>query len=133
MSGLSLGFSNPVGTWGVLDMCLCLGGGGVGGEGGDVCMRHGQGFGHGSVSTSPAIMKCSVSHPAGPHSRHSQKNGKSGTHYWGRDVSTHFAPQFVIAVTAPTLVNCIVWVHKESNRPLVSHQLVVSQVNQVPY
>ena len=31
MRGLGLGFTNDVGTWGVLDVCLCLGGGGVGG------------------------------------------------------------------------------------------------------
>ena len=29
------GFSNPLGTWGVLDMCLCFGCGGVGGVGGE--------------------------------------------------------------------------------------------------
>ena len=29
---LGLGFTNPVGTGGVLDVCLCLGCGGVGGE-----------------------------------------------------------------------------------------------------
>ena len=29
---LGLGFANPVGTGGVLDMCLCFGCGGVGGE-----------------------------------------------------------------------------------------------------
>ena len=32
MRGLGLGFTNPVGTGGVLDVCLCLGCGGVGGE-----------------------------------------------------------------------------------------------------
>ena len=32
MRGLGLGFTNPVGTWGVLDVCLCLICGGVGGE-----------------------------------------------------------------------------------------------------
>ena len=31
---LGLGFTNPVGTGGVLDMCLCFGCGGVGGVGG---------------------------------------------------------------------------------------------------
>ena len=31
MSELSLGFTNPVGIGGVLDMCLCFGCGGVGG------------------------------------------------------------------------------------------------------
>ena len=33
MRRLGLGFTNPVGTGGVLDMCLCLGWGGVCGEG----------------------------------------------------------------------------------------------------
>ena len=32
MRGLGLGFTNPVGTGGVLDVCLCLGCSGVGGE-----------------------------------------------------------------------------------------------------
>ena len=32
MRELCLGFTNPVGTGGVLDMCLCFGCGGVGGE-----------------------------------------------------------------------------------------------------
>ena len=32
MRGLGLGFTNPVGTWGVLDVYLCFGCGGVGGE-----------------------------------------------------------------------------------------------------
>ena len=34
MRGLGLGFTNPVGTVGVLDVCLCFGCGGVGGVGG---------------------------------------------------------------------------------------------------
>ena len=33
--GLGLGFTNLVGTGGVLDMCLCFGCGGVGGVGGE--------------------------------------------------------------------------------------------------
>ena len=33
--GLGLGFTNPVGTGEVLDVCLCLGCGGVGGLGGE--------------------------------------------------------------------------------------------------
>ena len=36
MWALGLGFKNPVGTWGVRDVCLCCGGvegGGVGGQG----------------------------------------------------------------------------------------------------
>ena len=32
MRELGLGFTNPVGTGGVLDMCLCFSCGGVGGE-----------------------------------------------------------------------------------------------------
>ena len=32
---LGLGFTNPVGIGGVLDMCLCFGCGGVGGVGGE--------------------------------------------------------------------------------------------------
>ena len=56
MRGLGLGFTKPVRTMGVLDVCLCLGGGGVGGEwvgawtmvwrGGVmfVCVRCGSGF-----------------------------------------------------------------------------------------
>ena len=32
MRGLGLGFTNPVGTEEVLNVCLCLGCGGVGGE-----------------------------------------------------------------------------------------------------
>ena len=34
MRGLGLVFTNPVGTWGLLDVCLCFGCGGVGGVGG---------------------------------------------------------------------------------------------------
>ena len=53
---LGLGFTHPVGTAGVLDMCLCFGCGGVGGEwvggldqgreqwGGVVCVRCESGF-----------------------------------------------------------------------------------------
>ena len=35
MRELGFGFTNPVGTGGVLDMCLCFGCGGVGGVGGE--------------------------------------------------------------------------------------------------
>ena len=35
MRELGLGFTNPVGTGGVLYMCLCFGCGGVGGVGGE--------------------------------------------------------------------------------------------------
>ena len=44
--------------------------------------------GPGLVSTSPAFVNSSASHPAGPHA---QKNGKSGTPCWGRGGSTQFA------------------------------------------
>ena len=63
----------------------------------------------GLVSTSPAFVSNSASHPAGPHGRHAQKNGKSGPHYWGRGGSTQFAQQLDSAVTAPPLVGCVVW------------------------
>ena len=36
MRELGLGFTNPVGTGGVLDMCLCFGCCGVGGVGGEL-------------------------------------------------------------------------------------------------
>ena len=35
MRELGLGFTNPLGIGGVLDMCLCFGCGGVGGDGGE--------------------------------------------------------------------------------------------------
>ena len=43
MRELGLGFTNPLGTGGVLDMCLCFGYGGVGGVG------RGLGQGSGAV------------------------------------------------------------------------------------
>ena len=39
MRGLSFGFTNPLGTGRVLDVCLCFGCGGVGGVGGSVEMK----------------------------------------------------------------------------------------------
>ena len=45
MRGFGLGFTNPVGTGGVWDVCLCFGCVGVGGV-------DGGGFGHGSGSGS---------------------------------------------------------------------------------
>ena len=142
MRELGLGFTNPLGTGGVLDMCLCFGCGGVGGVGRGlgqgsgavgwcyVCVRCESGFslcrwqvqvsvycawripahlrctqcsillhlmdicfltciclwqisqiqtflfkvvGPGLVSTSPAFVSSSASHPASPHGRHAQK------------------------------------------------------------
>ena len=37
------------------------------------------------------------------------KNGKLGSHCWGRGGSTQFAQQLESAVTAPPLVDCVVW------------------------
>ena len=68
--------------------------------------------GPGLVSTSPAFVSSSASHPAGPHGRHAKKNGKSGPHCWGRGGSTQFAQQLETTVTAPPLVGCVVWSHK---------------------
>ena len=60
------------------------------------------------VLTSLAFMRRSVRHPAGPRGWLA-KIGKSGLNHWGWEVSTQFAWQFVIAVTAPPLVVCVVW------------------------
>ena len=65
--------------------------------------------GPGLVSTSPAFVSSSASHPAGPYGQHAQKNGKSGPHCWGRGGSTQFAQQLETTVTAPPLVGCVVW------------------------
>ena len=43
MRDLGLGFTNPVGTGGVLDMCVCFGFGGVGGLGVDSVVGLDQG------------------------------------------------------------------------------------------
>ena len=59
--------------------------------------------GPGLVSTSPAFVSSSASHPAGPHGLHTQK-----TVNWGREGSTQFAQQFESAVTAPPLGGCVV-------------------------
>ena len=58
----------------------------------------------GLVSTSPAFVSNSASHPACPHGRHAQNNGKSGPHCWGRGGSTQFAQQLESAETNPSLV-----------------------------
>ena len=62
--------------------------------------------GPGLVSTSPAFVSNSASHPgmAGM-----PKKGKSGPHCWGRGGSTQFAQQLESTVTAPPLVGCVVW------------------------
>ena len=75
--------------------------------------------GPGNVSTSPAFVSSSASHPEGPHGRHVQ-NGKSGPHCWWRGGSTQFAQQLETAVTAPQLVGCVVW----SPSHVLSHLLL---------
>ena len=65
--------------------------------------------GPGLVSTSPALVSNSASHPAGSAWPACLKNGKSGPHCWGRGGSTQFAQQLESAVTAPPLVGCVVW------------------------
>ena len=60
--------------------------------------------GPGLVSTSPAFVSNSASHPAGPHGRHAQKTVNRGG-------STQFAQQLEFAVTALPLVGCVVWSH----------------------
>ena len=62
--------------------------------------------GPGLVSTSPAFVRSSASHPEGPHGRLAQK-----TVYRAPKGSTQFAQQFVTAVTAPPIVGCVVWSH----------------------
>ena len=47
-----------------------------------VCVVVGPGF----ISTSPAFTRSRASHPAGQHGRLAQKNSKSGSHCWGREV-----------------------------------------------
>ena len=54
------------------------------------------------------FMRSSARHPAGPHGRLAQ-NSQTGSHCWGREVSTQFAQQFVTAMTTPPLVSCFVW------------------------
>ena len=67
MRELGLGFTNLVGTWGVLHMCLCFGCGGV--VSGRCLFKV---VGPGLVSISPAFVSSSASHPAGPHGRHAK-------------------------------------------------------------
>ena len=56
MRELGLGFTNPVGTGGVLDMCLCFGCGGMGGVGGGV--GRGLGPGSGAVGWCYVCVRC---------------------------------------------------------------------------
>ena len=58
MRELGLGFTNPVGTGGMLDMCLCFGCGGVGGVGGE--WGRGLGQGSGAVGWCYVCVRCEV-------------------------------------------------------------------------
>ena len=61
----------------------------------------------GLVSTSPASVSSSASHPAGPHGRHAKKTVNRAPIARGRGGSTQFAQQLESAVTAPPLVGCV--------------------------
>ena len=94
------------GVGGVCDMCMCLARGGVGGEGGEWMRELGLGFltciclwqisqiqtflfrvvGPGLVSTPPAFVSNSASHPEGPHGRHAQKTVNRAPNAGGGEV-----------------------------------------------
>ena len=76
--------------------------------------------GPGLVSTSPAFVSSSASHPAGLHGRHAQKIG------WGGP--TQFAQQLESTVTAPPLVDCVVW----SMNVLRTSHLKPNSIGRVP-
>ena len=65
--------------------------------------------GPGLVSTSPAFVSSSASHPAGAHDRHAQKTVNRAPIAGGGGGSTQFAQQLETTVTAPPLVGCVVW------------------------
>ena len=71
----------------------------------------------GLVSTSPAFVSNSASHPAGPHGRHAQKTVNRAP-LLGAGSSIQFAQQLEFAVTAPPLVGCVVWSQRDSTAPL---------------
>ena len=78
--------------------------------------------GPGLVSTSPAFVSSSASHPAGPHGRHAQKTVNRAPIAGGRGGSTQFAQQLETTVTAPPLVGCVVWSHCcHPPRHLINH------------
>ena len=74
--------------------------------------------GPGFVSTSPAFMRGSTSHPAAGMADLPKKTVNRDLHYWWREVLTEFAQQFVSAVTAPPRVGCVVLsLHQTSHAP----------------
>ena len=73
----------------------------------------------GLVSTSPALMRSSASHPSGQHDRLAQKNGK----LLGRVVSAQFVQRIVIESAG---VCCVVWSHKSGIHPSPCHTLTAA-------
>ena len=65
--------------------------------------------GPGLVSTSPAFVSSSASHPAGPHGRHAQKTVNRAPIAGGGGVRHNLHKQLETTVTAPPLVGCVVW------------------------
>ena len=72
--------------------------------------------GSGLVSTSPAFVSSSASHPAGPHDRHAQKTVNRAPIAGGGEVRHNLQQQLESTVTAPPLVGCVVWsIHHRSS------------------
>ena len=102
MRELGMGFTNPVGTGGVLYMCLCFGCGGVGGVGG----VGGEWVGGLDITRFCEQQRQPSNGSAWPAC---PKTVNRAPHCWGRGGSTQFAQQLKSAVTSPSLVNCVVW------------------------
>ena len=58
MRGLGLGYTNPVGTGEVLDVCICFGCGGEGSVGGEWAGGRGLGPGSGGVGWCYVCVSC---------------------------------------------------------------------------
>ena len=69
-----------------------------------VCVVVSPGF----VSTSPAFMRNSASHPADLHG-HLAKKGYIGLPLLGQEVSTQFAQQLAETTVTASLIDCVVW------------------------
>ena len=65
--------------------------------------------GPGLVSTSPAFVSSSASHPAGPHGRHAQKTVNRAPIAGGGEVRHNLHSSLSPTVTAPPIVGCVVW------------------------
>ena len=62
------------------------------------------------VSTSPAFVSSSASHPAGPHAKKPVNRAPTPG---GGKIRHNFAQQLESAVTASPLVGCVVWATNE--------------------